>query len=109
VAASYCSTTLAGMRPRSLTAIPWPVAQARMLPLRSRLAAVRPGRRRCPLPGVLLAQIDLIVRAVDPEPHRLIGRAAVKIVFERDGYLLCHLGLPDRVRYQHRTRSTAMG
>jgi hypothetical protein len=29
VPASYCSTTLAGMRPRSLTAMPWSLAQAR--------------------------------------------------------------------------------
>jgi hypothetical protein len=34
VAASYCSTTLAGMRPRSLTATPWSFAHARMSPLR---------------------------------------------------------------------------
>jgi hypothetical protein len=32
-AASYCSTTLAGMRPRALTAMPWPFAHARMSPL----------------------------------------------------------------------------
>jgi hypothetical protein len=30
VAASYCSTTLAGMRPRSLTAMPWSFAYARI-------------------------------------------------------------------------------
>ena len=34
VAAWYCSTTLAGMRPRSLTARPWPLAQARISLLR---------------------------------------------------------------------------
>jgi ectoine hydroxylase-related dioxygenase (phytanoyl-CoA dioxygenase family) len=34
VAAWYCSTTLAGMRPRSLTARPWSLAHARMSPLR---------------------------------------------------------------------------
>jgi hypothetical protein len=32
-------------------------------------------------PGVLLVQIDLVLRAAAPEPHRLICRAAVKIVF----------------------------
>jgi hypothetical protein len=52
VAAWYCSTTLAGMRPRALTAMPACFAHARMLPLRSRLAAVRPGRRRCPRPAL---------------------------------------------------------
>ena len=34
VAVWYCSTTLAGMRPRSLTAMPWSFAQARMSPER---------------------------------------------------------------------------
>jgi hypothetical protein len=47
----------------------------------------------CELPaerlGVLGAQINLILRAVQPEPHRLIGRPAIKIVFERDGYIFC--------------------
>src|SRR6266566_3948148 len=50
--------------------------------------------------SVLLAQIDLIVRTIHPEPHRLVRRAPIKIIFELDGYLLCHprllaaLGLP---------------
>jgi len=43
VAASYCPATLAGMRPRSLTGMPWAFAHARMPPLRSRAAAVRAG------------------------------------------------------------------
>ncbi len=77
-AASYCSTTLAGMRPRPLTAMPcWP-AQARRSPLRRRVDEVR--GRRCPRParracsakggqllaeraGVLLVQVDLVLRA----------------------------------------------
>jgi hypothetical protein len=42
---------------------------------------------------VLGAQIDLIVRTIHPEPHRLIRRAPIKIIFELDGYLLCHPGL----------------
>jgi hypothetical protein len=45
VAASYCWTTLAGMRPRSLSSIPWVFAQARMSPLRCRVADVRAARR----------------------------------------------------------------
>jgi hypothetical protein len=32
-------------------------------------------------PGVLLIQIDLVLRAAEPEPHRLTGRASVKIIF----------------------------
>jgi len=32
-------------------------------------------------PGVLLVQIDLVLRAAEPEPHRLTGRASVKIIF----------------------------
>jgi len=51
VAASYCATMLAGMRPRSLATMPWPLAHARMSALRSRLDAVRPARRRAPPPG----------------------------------------------------------
>src|SRR6516162_4736634 len=45
---------------------------------------------------VLLAQIDLIVRGTEGEPHRLIRRAAIKVVFQRDGYSLSHLNLPKR-------------
>jgi len=45
-------------------------------------------------PGVLLIQVDLVGRAADREPHCLVGRAALKIVFERDGYLRRHPGLP---------------
>ena len=52
VAASYCSTTLAGMRPRSLTGMPSAFAHARMSPLRSRAADVRAVRRRCPRPAL---------------------------------------------------------
>jgi hypothetical protein len=48
--------------------------------------------------GVLLAQVDLVRRAVEGEPHRLIRRAAIKIVFQNDGYLLRHPGLPDHLR-----------
>jgi hypothetical protein len=54
--------------------------------------------------GVLVAQVDLVRRAVEGEPHRLSRRAAIKIVFQNDGYLLRHPGLPDHLR----TRSTAM-
>jgi hypothetical protein len=43
---------------------------------------------------VLLAQVDLVRRAVDPEPHRLVGRAAVKIVHKRDNCLSCHPKTP---------------
>ena len=32
-------------------------------------------------PGVLLIQIDLVLDAAEPEPHRLTGRAPVKIIF----------------------------
>src|SRR5438876_10065833 len=52
----------------------------------------------CDLPperrGVLLAQIDLVLCAAQPESHRLISRASIKIVFQCDGDLLCHPGLP---------------
>src|SRR5262249_35831391 len=45
-------------------------------------------------PGVLLVQVDLVGRAAEPESHGLVGRAAIKIVFEDDRYLRCHPGLP---------------
>jgi cytochrome P450 len=51
-AAWYCSTTLAGMRPRSLTARPWSFAHARISPERWRLAAVRAARRGCVRPAL---------------------------------------------------------
>src|SRR5215471_338498 len=41
-------------------------------------------------PGILLAQVDLVLRAADGEPHGLVSRAALQIVFERDCYLRCH-------------------
>jgi len=31
--------------------------------------------------GVLLVQVDLVLRAAEPEPQRLDCRAAIKIVF----------------------------
>jgi hypothetical protein len=45
-AAWYCSATLAGMRPRSLIAIPWALAQARISLLCSRAEEGRTARRR---------------------------------------------------------------
>jgi hypothetical protein len=45
--------------------------------------------------GVLFVQIDLVGRAADGEPQCLVGRPAIKIVFERDGDLCCHPGLLD--------------
>jgi hypothetical protein len=40
-------------------------------------------RRQLPAerPGILLVQVDLVLCASDPEPHRLVCRAAFKIVF----------------------------
>src|SRR6266516_1515443 len=32
-------------------------------------------------PGILLVQIDLVLRATDRESHRLLRRATIKIVF----------------------------
>jgi hypothetical protein len=40
------------------------------------------------LRGVLLAHIDLVLRAAQSEPHRLIDWFPIKIVFQRDRYLL---------------------
>jgi hypothetical protein len=46
--------------------------------------------------GVLLAQVDLVVRTAESEPHGLVRRAAIKVVFQRDGYSLGHLNLHTR-------------
>src|SRR5215475_13232638 len=43
--------------------------------------------------GVAGAQVNLVAGAADGEPHRLIGRAAVEVVLQGDGYLLRHRGL----------------
>src|SRR6266496_6328965 len=63
----------------------------------SRLAGVFD--ERCDLPaerrGVLGAQVDLVLGAAQPEPHRLIRRTAIKNVFQCDGNLLCHPRLLD--------------
>jgi hypothetical protein len=77
--------------------MPLSFAHARMSLLWPRLAVARPDRRRWPLPasgmfdegcgllterpGVLLVQVDLVLRAVHPEPQGLVCRAAVKIIF----------------------------
>src|SRR5689334_2037522 len=59
-----------------------PPGPARVLDERREL----PAERR----GVLSAQVDLVVGAAEPEPHRLIRRASINVVFQRDGYLLSH-------------------
>src|SRR5215467_2913940 len=41
--------------------------------------------------GMLVAQIDLIVSAVEPESQGFIGMTAVNIVSQLDAYLLSHL------------------
>src|SRR5258706_10884355 len=99
----YWSTMLTGIRPRSLTAMPCSLAHARMSPLRCRPAAVRAARRAGPRPtlracsmngaqlcaegaGVRAAQVDLAVGAVEAEPHRLVGRAAVQVIFQCNGH-----------------------
>ena len=51
-AAWYCSNTLAGIRPRALTAMPWALAHARTSPLRCRPADVRAVRRAGPRPAL---------------------------------------------------------
>jgi len=53
-------------------------------------------------PGVLGAQVDLVAGAFETEPHRLICRAAIQVVFQRDGYLLRHYLPPCRRPVSHR-------
>jgi hypothetical protein len=44
--------------------------------------------------GVLFTQVDLVLGALVGEPHGFRGWAAVKVVFQCDGYFLGHLTLP---------------
>src|SRR5260370_41426291 len=37
--------------------------------------------------GGVVAQIDLIIRAAEPEPHGLVGWTAIQVRFQRDSYL----------------------
>ena len=106
VEASYSSTMLAGMRPRSLSSMPCCLAHARNVtaaltagrgPRWPPLSSGHPVRvldeRRQPLaelPGVLGVQVDLVVRAVQPEAHRLLGRTAIKIIFYDDDFPAYH-------------------
>jgi hypothetical protein len=45
---------------------------------------------------VLLAEVDLVFRAAEPEPQRFVCWASIKVVFEFDTYPLRHHGLRDR-------------
>ena len=62
-------------------------------------------RRKLPAerPGILLVQVDLLLRAAQPEPHGLRYRAAVKIVFQGDRYPRGHPDLHACGGYLHRT------
>jgi len=109
-AAWYCSNTLAGIRPRALTATPWSLAHLRTWPppgrrprrpacgAAARLAGVLNERRELLAEGtgVLGAQVDLVVGAVESEPHSLFRRAAIQVVFQRYSDLLSHLSLQCR-------------
>ena len=93
MAALYCSATLAEIRPRLLTVMPWSFVRARMSALRSRLDAARPGQRRCParlaampmkgagLPtepiGVLL--LRSISYSVAPGPNRTVSSTGASV------------------------------
>src|SRR5262245_39550878 len=45
---------------------------------------------------VLLVQVDLVGRAAELQAHCLVGRPAVKIILQLNGYLRCHPGLQVR-------------
>src|SRR5712692_3048790 len=59
----------------------------------ARLAGVLDERRELLAEGtgVLGAQVDLVVGTAEPEPHRLIRRAAIEVIVQRDGHFLSHL------------------
>src|SRR6266511_582426 len=53
--------------------------------------------RRAERLGVLLGEVDLVERAVEPELHGLIGGAAVEVVNQVHFYLACHGFWPSSV------------
>jgi hypothetical protein len=106
------------MRPRSLSAMPWSLAHARMSVMRARLGDGPPrallrscALRACSMWGAscrrkaatFCAQVDLVASAVDREPHHLIRWAAVEIVFQDDGYLRCIVASLPVMGYLHGT------
>jgi hypothetical protein len=58
--------------------------------------------------SVLGVQVDLIVGAIEGEPHSLHRRAAGQVVFQGDGYFLCHQCLPLLRWWLHRTRPVSL-
>src|SRR5216683_1599215 len=110
VAALNLATSSAGTRPRSFTSMPCALA-----PLPD-LSEVQPAHRRpasspgrppataaCPpgaahvarqrasqLPGMPGAQIDLVLRAVQPEADGAVCLTAIKVIDQLDLYLLSH-------------------
>ena len=58
--------------------------------------------------GILLAEVDLVFGAAEPEPQRLICWASIKVVFEFDSDPLRHLASMIPMGYLHRTRSTVI-
>jgi hypothetical protein len=125
VAAWYWATTLAGMRPRALTAMPWSLAHTRISPLRSRPAAPRPGPAALACArlagvldegrelaaergGVFFAQVDLVLGAANREPDRL-RRGPPSRSSSSATVIFCAIPASQAaIGYQHRTRSTAM-
>jgi hypothetical protein len=109
VAALNLRTSSAGTRPRSFTSMPCALAHSRTSvvfnplagPLRSPRAG-RPtgatadpppsphvGRQRVPqLLGMLGVQVDLVLRAVQPEADRTLCGAAVQVVDEQGLHFL---------------------
>ncbi|MEY9212241.1 hypothetical protein ABH917_001687 [Thermobifida halotolerans] len=99
------------MRPRSLTGLPWALAQARMSALRSRADPVRPavgprrvaalratvtkaGERLAEPGGVGVAEVDLVGETVETERDGLSGLTSVNVVNEKHPGLSRHGGSP---------------
>jgi hypothetical protein len=61
------------MRPRALTTMPWSLAHARMLPLRPRLAAVRPPPLTLASPGLAGMFDERREFAANTAAFRLVG------------------------------------
>jgi len=59
-------------------------------------------------PRILLVEVDLVLHAADPEPHRLVCRASIEIVFQRNVILVAIPASLTAISYLYRTRSTVV-
>src|ERR1700685_1832087 len=88
------TTSSAGIRPRSFTSMPCALAHSRtsvvFRPLAEALRPARPCHRVPQRLGMLRIQVDLILRAIQPEANRPFSITTVNVVDVQGLYLLSH-------------------